>query len=727
MTGTDGSGRDDHGNGWGATSSCTGEWVLVADGDTASRTLLCDLLAEKGCTPRPVATGEEALLLLESAPYAVALVDLDLPGGDGLSMLNEIKRTSPETEVVLTAEHGSLDTAVKASRLGAYDYRLKPFEDLEEVWVVVRRAVEKRRLTLQNRELVADLEQRNVRLTAAMKRQKSLVDAGRAMSGILDIHELLDFFVGQVVKELDSDRASLMAVDAETGELKIVASRGISEDLVKKARVRVGEGVAGWVARTGKPILVKDAHNDPRAQYRESNDLASSFISSPIVLSIPILLEEKVLGVINVTNRRDGGSYDRDDMAFLYGLAGQAAVSMERARHFQELQKALESLRAAQESVVAVERLKALGQMAAGVAHDFNNILNAILGKVDLMLAHLESDGVSPEAIRQGLSVVERISLQGAETVRRIQDITRIRKDQSHEALDLNAVVREAIELTRSKWKDESDARGASVKIATDLGRIPTTAGSHLEITQVVSNLIFNAVEAMPEGGRVSFRTWQDGDRVCLEVADTGTGIPKEIRDRIFEPFFTTKPSGQGLGMAVVYGILSRYGGEISVDSEDGKGTTFRMNLPLKVYSVKGEAGSVDRASGGAARILLVEDDDLNREIFEEYVNVAGHECRSARKGTEAVEILERERFDLVVTDLSMPGMSGWQVARHAKDADPTVPVVLLTGWSIQQEEEKIRESGVDFVVSKPCSLDRFRRMVEEALGTRDGQGGGTA
>ncbi len=683
-----------------------------------------DFLTEKGCDPRGAGEAGEGLVLLRSAPFAVVLLNFERQGKDGLAALHEIKRTSADTEVVIMAADASLDTAIEASRLGAYDYLLKPLKDMEEVWVTVRRAIERRNLFNRNRKLVEDLEQRNVKLSAAVQRLTSLIDAGRAMSGIVNISDLLDFFVQQVSKELDADRASLMRLDEEAGELSIAASRGISEELVRKARVKLGEGVSGWVARTGKPILVKDVRTDPRARYQGDSDMAESFISSPIVLSVPILLQEKVLGVINVTNRRSGGSFDDEDMAYLYGLAGQAAVAMERARHFDELQRAYETLKAAQERFVAVERLKALGQMAAGVAHDFNNILNALLGRVDLLVNGLEEKGTGDGAVRAGLEVMKKICLQGAETVRRIQDITRIRKGQDSDVLDVNEVVRCAVEMTRPKWKEECDAKGVAIDIRLALGDVPQTAGNPHEISQVVSNLIFNAVEAMPGGGRLTFLTARDGEWVLLEVSDTGAGMPNDIREKVFEPFFSTKENGQGLGMSVVYGIVSRYGGTVDVESEVGRGTTFRVRLPARAPCPEGKEPAADagRPARGA-RILVVEDDDLNRDIFREYLSVCGHEAACVGKGSEGIEILEKEPVDLVITDLSMPGMSGWQVAKKVKEHDPGIPVILLSGWALQQEEDKIRESGVDFVMSKPCSLEGFRQAVQEALALRSGRG----
>src|SRR3990170_3059522 len=224
---------------------------------------------------------------------------------------------------------------------------------------------------------------------AALKRQSSLIRAGLAMGGISTLPDLLDFFIGLVSEELGVERVSLMLLDDRKGQMRIYASRGLDAEVVDKVRLNVGEGIAGWVAKEGKPVLVKDVQTDPRVNRSLSSTHATSFISAPMVISIPILLQEKVLGVINVTNRRSGLSFDEEDMAYLYGLAGQAAMAIERTKQLEELQEAYESLKAAQKTLVDSERLRALGQLAAGVAHDFNNLLHGILGRTQLLALKL--------------------------------------------------------------------------------------------------------------------------------------------------------------------------------------------------------------------------------------------------------------------------------------------------------------------------------------------------
>jgi signal transduction histidine kinase len=421
--------------------------------------------------------------------------------------------------------------------------------------------------------------------------------------------------------------------------------------VAREVRLRVGEGIAGLVALEGKPILVKNVELDLRIQHPLTSTSADSFISAPIVLSIPILIRQKVLGVINVTNRRSGASFEEEDMAFLSSLAGQAAVAIERARHFENLQEAYQSLKDTQTHLVESERLNAVGQLAAGVAHDFNNLLTGMLGQAELLKMDLAHSPPAIEASRERAELLETLALQGAAAVRRMQDFTRIRKDTPSGAVDLNVVMRNAVEVTRGKWKDECLARGVQVNVRIQPGEIPLTAGNAAELTQVVSNLIFNAVEALNGGGEILLATRSDGQDIRLSVTDNGVGMSPEVRKRIFEPFFTTKELGQGLGMSIIYGIIARHGGEITVRSEEKEGSTIELRLPVIAPAAKKRG--TDRGKSvpvGPARVLVVDDSDINRALFEGYLAHLGHKVRLAGNGQEALSMFEREGADLVIT-----------------------------------------------------------------------------
>ncbi len=313
--------------------------ILVVDDESTLTYILQMVLEENDCDVRTASSAEEGLEIFEQFSPDVALLDIVLPGMSGLDLLDRIKEKAPSTEVLLMTSHSSLDTALRAMRQGAYDYIEKPFDDVQQVWFCIHRALDKRRLWLRNQELRREQTAQNHELCATVTRLNSLIDAGRAMAEFHSLPELLDCFIGLVSQELDVERASLMLVKDDT-ELRIAASRGIDTVVADEVRVPLGKGVAGSVALTGQPFLVTDTATDDRVEKVLNPSLSESFISAPIMLSMPIKSQEKVLGVINVTNRRSGRQFDEKDLAYLSGLAGQAAVAIERANYLANLKKA---------------------------------------------------------------------------------------------------------------------------------------------------------------------------------------------------------------------------------------------------------------------------------------------------------------------------------------------------------------------------------------------------
>jgi signal transduction histidine kinase/CheY-like chemotaxis protein len=689
--------------------------VLVVDDEASIRHVLHRVLELKGCEIREAGSAEEALAEIEDWEPEVALLDIVLPGKNGIQLLTEVKKLYADTEVLMMTSNASADTALQAIRNGAHDYLQKPFDNLQEIWTNVQRALEKRNLTLTNRALLEKQEEQTKALSSTVtlpgQDEDELVE-------FESLHEIFDNFLAVVVHELDVERASLMMINRKTGDLQIVASRGIPHE-ARGRRVALGEGIAGKVAETGETFLVTDTSTDDRV-VREYPDMSNSFISAPIACSIAIKSQREILGVINVTNRHSGKPFTSDDVAFLSGLANQLGIVVDGAKRSDKLYKAYQSLRTTQEQLVVSERIKAVGQMAAGVAHDFNNTLSVILARAQFALSRLNAERPDVDTVCSDLQTIIKTSLQGAETIKRIQDYTRIRKDAPTSAVSLNDVIRDAVEIARPKWKGESEARGKHVELEMDLGEIAPVSGNMYELTQVVSNLLFNAVEAMPEGGRIDIETRAEGDAAILSMTDTGVGMDEETRRRLFEPFFTTKETGQGLGTSIVFGIVSRHGGKISVDSTPGQGTTFRVQLPLsKLTEAEAESDRDDEPLPDVtARVLLIDDEPVVRETHEEVLVAGGHEVVSVGSATQALEECRRQQFDVVITDQSMPGMSGLELAREVKRLRSDLPVILFSGWAMQELEEKVKQSGIDHILLKPCLMEDLLGIVQKAVRT---------
>ncbi len=383
-----------------------------------------------------------------------------------------------------------------------------------------------------------------------------------------------------------------------------------------------------------------------------------------------------------------------------------------RARN-SELAAALEKLRAAQNQIIQQERLRALGQMASGVAHDFNNALVPILGFSDLLL---KSPGTLSDAAktRQYLQNIQTAASDAASVVARLREFYRSHAgEEEHTSVDLGKLVEQVASLTRPRWRDQAQANGATIDMRTDVQKVPLISGEEAALREVLTNLIFNAVDAMPRGGTLTLRTRRSGEGALVEVADTGTGMSEEVRQRCLEPFFSTKGErGTGLGLSMVFGIVQRHGGTLDIQSEEGRGTTFRLTfLPQRNDAeVAKAAPQIPRG----LRVLVVEDEEAVRRTLAATLEHDGHRVVLAEHGVAGLRHFMAETFDLVVTDRAMPGMSGEQMAATMKQVRPKTPVILLTGFGQFLEKEKFPE--VDVLASKPVNIATLREAISSAL-----------
>jgi signal transduction histidine kinase len=391
----------------------------------------------------------------------------------------------------------------------------------------------------------------------------------------------------------------------------------------------------------------------------------------------------------------------------------EAAVLEYNAR----LQEALNELRTTQEQVIQQERLRALGEMASGIAHDFNNALAPVVGFSELLLARPENLQ-DPQLAQQYLQLIHTGARDAASVVARLREFYRQREtNEVFGAVELAALIEQVVSLTQPKWKNQAQAEGRTVQIQLELGEAPPVVGNETELREVLTNLIFNAVDAMPQGGTITLRTRADGDSVLLEVADTGTGMPEEVRQRCFEPFFSTKGArGTGLGLAMVHGTIERHGGRIEISSALGSGTTFRIRLPRGDF----QASSSSAPHGHpllSLRVLVVDDDAGVRAVTVAYLQSEGHQVEAAGNGQEALQVIEHSAIDLVITDRAMPGMSGDQLAVAVKRLHPHLPIVLLTGFGDLMAATGDIPPGVDCVIGKPVTLETLRRTIATVTG----------
>jgi signal transduction histidine kinase/CheY-like chemotaxis protein len=409
------------------------------------------------------------------------------------------------------------------------------------------------------------------------------------------------------------------------------------------------------------------------------------------------------------------------DLQLLSAIGTHVAIATKNAALLEARERALEELRTAQQKLVENEKVTAIGLIAHGVAHDFNNILGSILGRAQLLRAQLHEPALSKH-----VEIIEKAAQDGAETVRRIQEIGRQDRVDDFVAVDVPAILQDVVELTTARV-----AARVGVVVDAGGGADALVAGNPAELREVLINLVHNAVDAMPDGGgSVSLRAHRDDGHVQITIADTGSGIPADVISRIFDPYFTTKGErGTGLGLSVSQSIIRRHGGQMRVESRTSgpeRGTTFTIELPTwqeNTTAVAAAAATATEGAPGRARVLVVDDEENIREILAEMLMTGDHAVITAADGAEALHKLQGDpAIDLVFTDLGLPGMSGYEVAQEMKRVRPDLLVGLVTGWGATLDPDKARAHGVDLVISKPFRFEQVLGIVDEALLSRRGR-----
>ncbi len=443
------------------------------------------------------------------------------------------------------------------------------------------------------------------------------------------------------------------------------------------------------------------------------------------VVFAPLLSESSVFGVL-VVARRTANDFSSTDCEFLRQLSEHVALASVQAQTLGALQQAYDDLRRSQQAVMEQERLRALGQMASGIAHDINNALSPVALYMESLL---EREPNLSARTRQYLETTQRAVEDVSHTVGRMREFYRQPESQiSQGEVDLNRMVEQVADLTRARWNDIPQRQGIVIQMCRELAPdLPRIGGIESEIREALTNLILNAVDAMPEGGTLTVRTRSataSGDsvpRVLLEVRDTGIGMDEETRRRCLEPFFTTKGQrGTGLGLAMVYGVAQRHNANIEMESAVGAGTTVRLDFPKAVRkAVTGESTVRSAAFVSRLRILVVDDDPLVIHSLSEILQTEGHTVTAAPGGREGIEVIRQtpegtEPFDLVITDLGMPYVDGRKIASAVKLAWKSTPVILLTGWGQRMVDENEMPPYVDRILNKPPRLNQLRAALSE-------------
>lgn len=384
----------------------------------------------------------------------------------------------------------------------------------------------------------------------------------------------------------------------------------------------------------------------------------------------------------------------------------------------ERLQATLVELSETQDKIVQQERLSALGQMASGIAHDFNNALQTMLGYTEIAIAEL-AGSEEDERRRERLNQIMTSGRGAADVVKRLREFYRKREsDEFLAPADINSLLRRAKSITQPKWMHQTQARGIDIDVVEEFGELPIIGADVAELQQVFTNLIFNAVDAMPAGGTITLRSVWEGEFVRIEVADTGVGMSEDVRQRCLEPFFSTKgDQGTGLGLAIVYGTINRHGGTVEIVSKPGKGATFIIRLPADESNPESEIELPAPASTDALptfECLVIDDDPLVLGVVEALLRSLGQEVRAAGSGKDGLKLLRKRSFDILITDRSMPEINGDQVAEFARKTYPDIHVIMISGFGDTMQASGELPFGVDAVLSKPVSRDMLHNAVAQ-------------
>jgi signal transduction histidine kinase/CheY-like chemotaxis protein len=573
--------------------------------------------------------------------------------------------------------------------------------------------------------MLTQIDRSEARLRVQLGHLSLLQHITRAISDRQDLASIFQVVLRSLEVNLAIELACVCRHDAENDALTIDAvgpdsnGRGEKLGLSAGSQLAIGTNDLGPCI-DGQLVYERDAATVPRPLFER---FATGGLRS--VVMAPLSAEGTLFGALLVA-RRAPDAFTSAECEFLKQLSEHVALAAQQAQLYSALQQAYDDLHQSQQTVMQQERLRALGQIASGIAHDINNAISPVALYTESLLER--EPNLSVRA-RSYLTTIQRAIEDVAGTVARMREFYRQREPQvSLARTDLNRTVEQAVELTRARWSDLPQQRGVMIDLHTELSAHPAEVmAAEGEIRDALTNLIFNAVDAMPEGGTLTIRTRVvdpvengSGSRVLLEVTDTGIGMDEATRARCLEPFFTTKGErGSGLGLAMVYGMVQRHSAEMEIDSEEGRGSTFRLIFSAAKEDSSSAVYVPVHQAPPRLRILLVDDDPLLIKSLEDILHADGHDVVHANGGQAGIDafsaaLRDGNRFDVVITDLGMPYVDGRRVAAAIKAASSATPVIMLTGWGQRLIAENDMPPHVNRVLNKPPRLQELRTALVE-------------
>ncbi|MDP1978023.1 response regulator [Undibacterium sp.] len=627
---------------------------------------------------------------------------------------------------------------------GNLDFSLR-FQSQDEIGDLARAfdgMTEKLKLTTVSRDSLADInealqaeiierQQIEKKAQAQLARLNLLHQITRSIGERQDLRSIFQVVIRSLEDHLPVDFSCVCLYNQELN-LLVVTSVGLhSECLAQELSMTQNTQVSideNGLSRCVRGQLVYEA-DISKVDFPFPRRLAAGGLSALVMA--PLRAESTVFGVL-VVAKRESHSFNSGECEFLRQLSEHVALAANQAQLYTALQQAYDDLRQTQQSIMQQERLRALGQMASGIAHDINNAISPVALYTESLLETEKNLSVKG---RNYLEVISRAIDDVAATVARMREFYRQRAPQlTLLPVDVNSLVQQVIDLTRARWSDMPQQRGIVINVHAELAPdLPDIMGVHGEIREALTNLIFNAVDAMPEGGRLIVRTsvvqdWSGsskeiiGKQVNIDVCDTGVGMSDDTKRRCLEPFFTTKGErGTGLGLAMVYGMIERHSAHIEILTEIGKGTTMRMSFLVPATVSEVARLPVPDAIPTKRRVLVVDDDPMVLKSLRDILEIDGHSVISADGGQAGIDSFNAahekgDSFSVVITDLGMPYIDGRKLASSIKQLSPDTPIIMLTGWGQRLVEDGDSPSHVDCVLSKPPKLSELRDALRKIL-----------
>ncbi|MGH8103418.1 MAG: PAS domain S-box protein [bacterium] len=544
------------------------------------------------------------------------------------------------------------------------------------------------------------------------QRLSALSDISRAINAQLELERVFNETLAQVEPIIEADLSAVLVFNPDEQTARVAATGPKSPDasFLDGPHTDFGDSPLFRQAAGGKLAYepnIQKGGSELERQLAEAGYRSLALVPTSSEAECPAIL---------VAAWRKPAALSPADLVFLRAVAQHLAIAIKNSILYQQLRKAYEELKTAQDHQIQAEKLHALGQMASGIAHDLNNSLSAVIGFTELAL-----EQKSLEKAREYLGRSLHEAQQVISTVRRIQEFSRRGPTAEElESLDPNVLVQDIINLTQHRWKDIPQQKGIVINVKTALQPVRQILGVASELRECLTSLVFNAVEAMPQGGTLTFKTLEQEGFSVISISDTGVGMTSDTAQRIFDPFFTTKGvAGTGLGLSITYSTIKRHGGDIRVTTEPGKGTTFLVRLPASAIVQEAPEVTAEIVIIKPVKVLIIDDQPVVREAIRLILERDDHIVVEAGNGMEGIARFNSEPFDIVLTDLGMPEMSGAEVAQIIHAKNPQIPILLVTGWGDIVNEQEMKQYGIISVVPKPVRINQLRNLLCMIFGAR--------